>query len=82
VIFLSNTIKTPSTQETEHRKKERKRGRKNIEKKERKLQEFLQIKEEVHNLRGENTSTSKILFYMIPFSPPPSYHFENLFSNH
>jgi hypothetical protein len=33
-------------------------------------------------LRGENTSTSKILFDVIPFSPPPSYHFKNPFQNH
>jgi hypothetical protein len=27
----------------------------------------------------KNTSTSKIIFYVIPFSPSPSYDFENLF---
>jgi hypothetical protein len=43
-----------------------------------KFQEFLQIKREVKIPRGKkNTSTSKILFDVIPFSPPPSYHFKN-----
>jgi hypothetical protein len=47
-----------------------------------KLQESLQIKGEVNILRGENTSTSKILFDMIPVSSHPSYHFKNPFQNH
>jgi hypothetical protein len=51
--------------------------------KEKNLQESLQIKGEVNILRGENTSTSKFLFDVIPFSPPPpSYHFKNSFQNH
>jgi hypothetical protein len=61
-------------------KTERKRGIKSIEKgrkRERKLQESLQIKGEVNILRGEKHFNFKNS--MIPFSPPPSYHFENLF---
>jgi hypothetical protein len=54
-----------------------------IERKEKeKLQDSLQIKGEVNKLRGENTSTSKILFDVIPFSPPPSHHLKNPFQNH
>jgi hypothetical protein len=49
-------------------------------KKERKPQESLQIKGEVNILRGEKHLNFKnSFFYMIPFSPPPSYHFKNLF---
>jgi hypothetical protein len=64
--------------ETENRKKEekkRKKGKKEI-------QESPQIKGEVNILRGKNTSTSKILFDVILFSPPPLYHFKNPFQNH
>jgi hypothetical protein len=50
--------------------------------KKRKLQESLQIKGEVNILIGKNTSTSKTLFDVIPFSPPPSYQFKNPFQNH
>jgi hypothetical protein len=44
-----------------------------------KLQESLQIKGEVNILRGGKHFNFKNLFHMIPFSPPRSYHFENLF---
>jgi hypothetical protein len=44
-----------------------------------KLQESLQIKGEVNILRGGEHFNFKSPFYMIPFSPPPSYHFENIF---
>jgi hypothetical protein len=44
-----------------------------------KLQESLQIKEEVNILRGGKHFNFKNPFYMIPFSPYPSYHFKNLF---
>jgi hypothetical protein len=47
-----------------------------------KLQESLQIKGEVNILRGKNTSTSKFLFHVIPFSPPPSYRFKNPLQNY
>jgi hypothetical protein len=36
-------------------------------------------KKEVNILRGEKHFNFKKSFYMIPFSPPPSYHFKNLF---
>jgi hypothetical protein len=32
--------------------------------------------------RRKNISTSKIIFDVIPFSPPPSYRFKNPFQNH
>jgi cell shape-determining protein MreC len=57
VIFSSNIIKTP--QETEQKKEEEKE----------KLQESLQIKGKLIFWEEENTSTSKILFDVIPFSP-------------
>jgi hypothetical protein len=60
----------------EHIKKKRR------EKEKEKVQESLQIKEEVNILRGENTSTSKIFFDVILFSPPPSYYFKNPFQNY
>jgi hypothetical protein len=44
-----------------------------------KLQEYLQIKGEVNILRGGKHFNNENPFYMIPFSPPPSYYFENLF---
>jgi hypothetical protein len=49
--------------------------------KKRKLQESLQIKGEVNILRGEKRFNFKTLFDVIPFSPPPSYHFKNPFQN-
>jgi hypothetical protein len=59
--------KPPSPQEMEHRKKREKEEEKVLKKgkekkRERKLQESRQIKGEVNILRGENTSTSKIIF--------------------
>jgi hypothetical protein len=51
----------------EHRKKERE-----------KLQESLQIKGEVNILKGGKHFNFENPFYVIPFSPPPSYQFENL----
>jgi hypothetical protein len=44
-----------------------------------KLQESLQIKGEVNILREEKYFNFENSFYMIPFSPPPSYYFKNLF---
>jgi hypothetical protein len=76
VIFSSNIIKTPSPQETKHRKKEKK------EEKGKKLQVSPQIKGEVNILRGEKHFNFKDPFSCIPFSPLPSYHFKNPFQNH
>jgi hypothetical protein len=59
--------KLPSPQETEQKK---------VKEKE-KLQESLQIKEMSIFGEEKNSSTSKVLFDVIPFSPPPSYHFKN-----
>jgi hypothetical protein len=53
VIFSSNIIKTPSPQETEHRKKEKKEKKEENGKRKKKLQESTQIKGEVNILRGE-----------------------------
>jgi hypothetical protein len=66
---------------TEHReKREREREEEKVLKKEReKLQESLQIKGEVNILRGEKHFNFETAFYMIRISPPPSYHFRNLF---
>jgi hypothetical protein len=60
-----------SPQETEHEKRKKE-----------KLQESLQIKGKVNIFEEKNTSTSKILFDVIPFSTHPSYHFKNPFQNH
>jgi hypothetical protein len=75
VIFSSNIIKTlESSRDGAYQKKEERRKKK--------VQESLQIKEEVNISRGENTSTSKIFFDVILFSPPPSYYFKNPFQNY
>jgi hypothetical protein len=77
-----NIIKTPqvlkrwSIEKIEREKEEEKVLK--IKERER-LQESLQIKGEVNILRGGKHFNIENLFYMIPFSPPPSYHFENLF---
>jgi hypothetical protein len=70
------SLKPLSPQETEQRKTQREK-----EEEEEEEEEKLQVFEQVI-LRGESTSTSKIIFDEIPFSPPPSYHFKNLFQNH
>jgi hypothetical protein len=58
-------------------KKKEKRGRK------RKAPRVSSNKGEVNILRGEKYFNFKnILFDVIPFSPPPSYHFKNPFQNH
>jgi hypothetical protein len=67
------SAKPPIPQETEQKKRE--------EEKE-KLPESLQIKGKLIFWEEKNTSTSKIIFDVIPFSPPPSYHFKNPFQNH
>jgi hypothetical protein len=71
VILSSNIIKTPL--EKEQRKK---KGR------ERRAPRVSSNKVELIFWDEENTSTSKILFDVIPFSPPPSYHFKNPFQNY
>jgi hypothetical protein len=85
VIFLLKYHENPpSPQETEHKKREgkliekkEKRGRK------RKAPRVSSNKGEVNILRGEKYFNFKnILFDVIPFSPPPSYHFKNPFQNH
>jgi hypothetical protein len=56
-------------------------NRKGEEEKE-KLQVSLQIKGKLTFGEEKDTITSKILFDVNPFSPPPSYHFRNPFQNH
>jgi hypothetical protein len=69
-----------SPQETEYReKRERERGRKSIENKREKSSKNLFKKGEVNILRGGKHFNFENPFYMIPFSPPPPYHFKNLF---
>jgi hypothetical protein len=68
VIFSSNTIKIPKSSRDRAERKSIKKERK------RKASRVSSNKGEVNILRGENTSTSKILFDVIPFAPPPSYH--------
>jgi hypothetical protein len=61
-------------------KREREREEEKVLKKGReKLQKSLQIKGEVNILEGGKYFNHENPFCMIPFSPPPSYHFENLF---
>jgi hypothetical protein len=55
--------------------------KKRVEEKE-KLQESLQVKGKLTIKEEKDTSTSNILFDVIPFSPPLSYHFKNPFQNH
>jgi hypothetical protein len=85
VLFLLKYHQNPpSPQETEHKKREREKLLKRKEKREEKgkLQEFSN-KKEVNILIGEKHFNFKnILFDVIPFSPPPSYHFKNPFQNH
>jgi hypothetical protein len=59
------------------RKKEKKRGRK------RKAPIVSSNKGEVNILIGEKHFNFKnIIFDVIPFPPPPSYHFKNPLQNH
>jgi hypothetical protein len=62
------------------KRREREKEEEKVLKREReKLQESLQIKGGINILRGGKYFNFKNPFYMIPFSPPPSYHFENFF---
>jgi hypothetical protein len=67
--------KPPSPQETKLKKEEK-------ERKKEKLQKSLQLKGKLKFWEEKDTSTSKILFDVISFSPSPSYHFKNPFQNH
>jgi hypothetical protein len=88
VIFLFKYHQNPQVlkrQSIEKREKKYWKKGKQERKKEkgnRKAPRVSSNKGEVNILRGKKTSTSKILFDMIPFAPPPSYHFKNLFQNH
>jgi hypothetical protein len=84
-FFSSNIIKIPrvlkrrSTKEREREKIiEKEEERKKEE--EKKTPRVSSNKGEVNILRGEKHFNFKnILFDVIPFSPPPSYHFKNSF---
>jgi hypothetical protein len=80
-IFSSNVIKTPQVlkrwsiknEEREKLLKKRKKGKK------KKTPRVSSNKGKVNILRGEKHFNIKnILFVVIPFSPPPSYHFKTL----
>jgi hypothetical protein len=73
VIFFSNIIETPKSSRDRGEKKREK------EKEKEKLQKSLQIKGKLTFWEEKYALSSKILFYMISFSPPPSYYFKNLF---
>jgi hypothetical protein len=85
--------KPPSPQETDHRKREREKEEEKVlikkEKKERKLQESLQIKGEVNILRGEKHFNFKNYFLydsifspsIIPFWKPFPNHWENFLNS-
>jgi hypothetical protein len=72
VIFSSNIIKTPKSSRGGAWKKEREKSPR-VSSNKRGSQYFG---------RKNNTSTSKILFDVIPSSPPPLGHFKNPFQNH
>jgi hypothetical protein len=74
VIFSSDIIET--------RKSSRDGAKKERKKKKKILQKSLQIKGKLTFWEEKDASTSKILFDVIPFSLPPSYHFKNPFQNH
>jgi hypothetical protein len=73
VIFSSNIIKTPKSSRDGAEKKRKKKE---------KLQMSLQIKGKLTFWEEKDTSNSKILFGVISYSTPPSYHFKNPFQNH
>jgi hypothetical protein len=68
VIFSSNIIKTPKS------------SRDGVKKE--KFQKSFQIMGNLTFSEEKYTSTSKILFDVVPFSPPPSDHFKNPFQNY
>jgi hypothetical protein len=84
-----------SPQETEHRKREIQKEEEKVLKRERERERERKRKKSIEKERKSPRISSnkrgsqyferrKIVqlqkpFYMIPFSPPPSYHFENLF---
>jgi hypothetical protein len=83
VLFSSFIIKIPKSSKRrsiEKRERERKKVLKKERKKKEKLQESLQIKWGSQYFEEKNISTSKS-FYVSPFSPSPSYHFQNPFQN-
>jgi hypothetical protein len=86
-FFSLNIIRTPQVLKRRSIKKEErekllKKEREKIGRK-RKAPRVYSNKGEVNILRGEKHFNFKnILFDMIPFSPPPSYHFKNPFQNH
>jgi hypothetical protein len=75
VIFSSNIIKTSqSSRDGAYIKKQRRKKKSSKSLFKQKGKSIFQ--------EEKNTSTSKILFDVIPFSPSPSYHLKNPFQNH
>jgi hypothetical protein len=70
VIFSVNIIKNPQVPK-----------RRSIEKR-KKSPRVSSNKRGSQYFERRKISTSKILFDVIPFSSPPSYHFKNPFQNH
>jgi hypothetical protein len=76
VILSSNVIETPKSSRDRAQKKRRKK------KKEKKAPRVSLKKREVNILRGKKHFNFKDPFYVIPFSPPSSYHFKNRIQYH
>jgi hypothetical protein len=76
--FLFKYHQNPQVLKTWSKEKKKKKREEEKEK----LHESLQKKRKLIFWEEKNNSTSKILFNVIPFSPPPSYHFKNPFQNH
>jgi hypothetical protein len=75
--------KPPSPQEMEHIKKSERKEEEKVLKKKKERKKATRVSS---NKRGsqyfnrrKTLQLQNFLFYMILFSPPPSYHFENLF---
>jgi hypothetical protein len=75
--------KRRSKEKRERKKLLKERERKSIEKKRKEKRSFKSPCKNGKSIFWEekNISTSKS-FYVSPFSPPPSYHFQNPFQNH
>jgi hypothetical protein len=81
-FFSSNIIKIPRVLKRRSTK-EREREKIIEKEEEKKTPRVSSNKGEVNILRGEKHFNFKnILFDVIPFSPPPSYHFKKPFQNH
>jgi hypothetical protein len=74
--------KPPSPQEMEHRKKREKEEEKVLKKGKEKRKKATRVSSDKRGsqyFERRKHFNFKNYFFMIPFSPPPSYHFENIF---